>query len=333
MNDLISVIIPVYNVEKYLDRCIISVLKQSYSNIEVILVDDGTQDSSGKICDKYAFTDSRVKVIHKTNGGLSDARNVGIAASNGKYIAFIDSDDFVSARYIEKLYYALLSADADISVCRKIIFYDESEVNAKEYDNSYNVITKKQFFDGYFTQHDQYIVAWNKLYPRDIFKKVIFPKGKYNEDAFTTYLFINEVERIAVLEDELYYYYQNPEGIVRSKIKNSKFDDLEAHTNSYTFFKEYGYVKTAKDNAKWLLEFYIKYLSEDEGKFVNCKEFYALAKNKFKQTRKLLLKGGELRFDWKIVTFLAFLSPKLLLTHRKLLNFLYGLKSKISLKK
>ena len=118
MNKLVSIIIPVYNVEKYLAECIESVLKQTYQNIEILLIDDGSPDNSGKICDEYEEKDSRVRVIHKENGGVSSARNVGLEQANGEYITFIDSDDFVSESYIEELYIALENGNSDLAFCK-----------------------------------------------------------------------------------------------------------------------------------------------------------------------------------------------------------------------
>lgn len=128
MNELISVVIPVYNVETYLDACVRSVMKQTYSNIEIILVDDGATDNSGEMCDFYAKEDSRVKVIHKDNGGLSDARNCGIEVTKGEFITFVDSDDIVSCKYIETLYSLIKNNNADISICNCVHCFDDTDI-------------------------------------------------------------------------------------------------------------------------------------------------------------------------------------------------------------
>ena len=128
MNELISVIVPIYNVEKYLERCLDSIIKQTYKNLDIILVDDGSIDNSTKICDEYVKKDSRIKVIHKENGGLSDARNVGIDNSDGKYICFIDSDDYIELDMIENLYDGIVKNNANICCCGKLLEYEKNKL-------------------------------------------------------------------------------------------------------------------------------------------------------------------------------------------------------------
>ena len=155
--DLISIIIPVYNVEQYLSRCIDSVINQTYKNLEIILIDDGSTDDSGEICDEYALKDNRIKVMHKQNGGVSSARNEGLDISKGNYIGFIDSDDFIEKDMYEFLYDLLTKNNCDISCCNKFIFKDNKFIASKSFPKG-NVLSFNEVLND--SKHDFYI--WNK---------------------------------------------------------------------------------------------------------------------------------------------------------------------------
>ena len=169
--DLISVIVPVYKVEKYLEKCIESVLKQTYTNLQIILVDDGSPDNCGKICDEYAKKDSRIEVIHKINGGLSDARNVGINRANGRYIGFVDSDDYIKEDMYEKLINLIKEYDADISICN---LYDV--IDGKEYvrnkDNGIHEYSRIDILKEILLDKNIQSYAWNKLYKKELFDEI-----------------------------------------------------------------------------------------------------------------------------------------------------------------
>ena len=172
MKDLISIIVPIYKVEKHLKKCIKSIVEQSYTNLEIILVDDGSPDNCGKICDEYAKKDCRIKVIHKKNGGLSDARNCGIDKSSGKYLMFVDSDDYIDKNICEKLINASKEYDCDIVMCNiyRVVnnkIYIEKEISALSKNEVLDGITvMKEFFKNFSI--DLY-VSWNKLYKRELF--------------------------------------------------------------------------------------------------------------------------------------------------------------------
>lgn len=237
-NELISIIVPIYNVEKYLNRCIDSIINQTYKNLEIILVDDGSTDNSGKICDKYAEKDKRIKVIHKKNGGLSDARNSGIEVEKGKKISFIDSDDFVEKTFIENLYKWMKQYDVDISCCDSDIFFDDKSnfYNSENYKNISKVYEK---FDalkysniqGYFG-----IAAWNKLYKSELFKDVRYPIGKICEDWRTTYKLIEKSKKLYYNSTPLYHYRQRKNSI--TKKKEITYDALDAVNEVIEHFKE-----------------------------------------------------------------------------------------------
>lgn len=231
MAELISVIVPIYNVEKYLSKCIDSILEQSYRNLEIILVDDGSTDASGRICDVYLGKDQRIQVIHKANGGLSDARNAGIDVANGEYFAFVDADDFISSSMFERLLYIIKEEKADVALCgfqsldetgKCIPRMTSTVLENGCYDRDY--IFRKSFgIDGW-----NFIVAWNKLYPRRLFDSIRFYKGKLHEDEFIFHHIISQCQKIAVIEEKLYYYLQRCNSITMKAYNISRLDATEA---------------------------------------------------------------------------------------------------------
>ncbi len=246
---LVSVIVPVYNTEKYLVRCVKSIVDQSYKNLEIILVDDGSTDNSGDLCDKLAESDDRIKVLHKQNGGLSDARNAGIEMALGSKVCFIDSDDMIDLRYVELMKNACDEYGAEIAQCGFKRFSNENEIRKviEQSDrvkfciaDSTDVINNMSVSD---------IIACNKLYDVALFKGIRFPKGRIHEDLATTYKIFDRVKKIIVVDEDLYFYYVNPEGITGSKIKNNRIDLLTIYLEQYDFFKTKGEYKTACERA------------------------------------------------------------------------------------
>lgn len=177
--ELISVIIPIYNVEKYLKKCIDSIINQTYKNLEIILVDDGSPDNCGKICDEYAKKDQRIRVIHKKNGGLSDARNAGIDIAKGKYIAFVDSDDYVEKEYIEIMYKELKKNNVKIVQCGINKISDNEEIIDNYGYLKDELINSQRIMEEKYTKYPiSNVVAWNKLYDIDLFKNIRYPVRK-----------------------------------------------------------------------------------------------------------------------------------------------------------
>lgn len=225
-NDLISIIVPVYNVEKYIEKCLASLIGQTYRNIEIVLVDDGATDSSGCICDTFAMQDDRIKVIHKKNGGLSDARNVGITKATGKYLVFVDSDDDVKLDMVQYLYELIIKSDCKMALCTHTVVLP----NGKElsYGNcGYEVLSAKECIRR-LCYHDVIDTsAWAKIYDADIFKQVNFPKGKLFEDIGTTYKTFILSGKIACGYESKYNYYVRNNSIVTGSFKPAKLDLLE----------------------------------------------------------------------------------------------------------
>ena len=224
---LISVIIPVYNVEKYLKKCIDSVIAQTYSNLESILVDDGSSDNCGTVCDEYALKDKRISVIHQENMGLSAARNAGINASSGDYLCFIDSDDLVTPEYCQVLYDLLKDNDCDFSVCGTCRFQDGDEPNPIISNLDSEEWNSKAFLKEQLNKRSEFGV-WNKLYCREIFSKMRFAEGRLNEDViWSGDLAINTTKCIET-KSQYYLYRQRENGIVGNQLKKGSTDFLYA---------------------------------------------------------------------------------------------------------
>lgn len=221
IRDLISIIVPVYGVEKYLRRCLDSLICQTYTNIEIIVVDDESPDSSGEICDEYAERDNRIHVIHQKNMGISGARNSGLDIARGEFIAFVDSDDFVSPHMYEYLLKALKQTNAEISICNFQKFKEgtEPQVSDTKFENTeLNVITsKKEKIQYQFLQKNvDSNLVWNKLYKREIWEKFRFPMIRAYEDEAIIYQIIYELNKIVYLDINLYYYLLRQNGSITS---------------------------------------------------------------------------------------------------------------------
>ncbi|MEE1035337.1 MAG: glycosyltransferase family 2 protein [Agathobacter sp.] len=220
----ISVIVPVYNMENYLEKCLNSIVRQTYSDLEIIIIDDGSKDNSSIIYNKFKRQDSRILIIKKSNGGLSDARNFGIINSTGKYICFIDSDDYVEADYIEKMYNAIKKYNADICCCGKIIEKKGKKIYANV--NSEFLVNSVDALKLYLQKKEIDNSAWDKLYKRDLFKDVEFPVGRYYEDIGTIYKLFIASNNIVHIKNPLYHYVIREESISHEKYSEKQLDSL-----------------------------------------------------------------------------------------------------------
>ncbi len=237
--ELISVIVPIYNVKNFLPICINSLIGQTYKNLEILLIDDGSNDGSENIADEYSKKYSNIYSFHKQNGGLSDARNYGIDRAKGKYICFIDSDDYVDERYCEILYKNIKDAKADISICeylrtednnKKQVNYDDesTKVYTDEIEKQNNILNK---------MNEITTVAWNKLYNIELWKDIRYPKGKLNEDEFVIHYLIDKAHSIVYTNLKLYYYYQRENSIMKSKYNEKRLDGLDAFKDRMNFYR------------------------------------------------------------------------------------------------
>lgn len=237
--DLISVIIPIYNVQDFLAQCVDSVLNQSYKNIEVILVDDGSPDNCGKICDEYKNKDVRVKVIHKKNGGLSDARNAGIENSSGEYLCFIDSDDIIHKDFIKCQYENIISTNSDISVCLFSRFFEEQSIDHVQTDNvDVQELDNNQLILKIFEKNNiHYISACTKLYKKSLFDNLRFEVGRLHEDEFIVFHIFSHCQKAIFVNAPLYFYRERPGSITMTKTyKEKNLDGFYSIQACYNFF-------------------------------------------------------------------------------------------------
>lgn len=239
----ISVIVPVYKVEGYLRRCVQSILDQTFKELEVILVDDGSPDGCGAICDDFAARDSRVKVIHKENGGLSDARNAGLDAATGEYIGFVDSDDHIEPTMYEALLGALEEAEADLSICNFAFVDEENVADGITPPLTDEVLTRRQALERLGSDGENYVyfvTAWNRLYRRRLWEGLRFPVGKLHEDEFTAHRIFDRCEKIATVGQVLYRYVQRGGSIMSGGASVCSLDGVYALRDRAQFFLREG---------------------------------------------------------------------------------------------
>lgn len=311
----ISIIVPVYKVEKYLSKCVDSILAQTFTDFELILVDDGSPDSCGKICDEYALKDSRIKVIHKENGGLSDARNAGIAVAKGEYLGFVDSDDYIAPDMYELLYRLIRENDADISICDAVLVDEETEVNYVDSEKKYILeresALKEMIFKRLFA-----VNAWNKLYKKELFSDTLYPKGMLYEDLAITYKLIDKTKRLVYIPAKKYAYVQRKGSIMNQTGYKVKVDkvlivrEMIEHFNMRSCFTE-------------LFAGMIRYLLNDiykmasSGNLVQGQEYLRELEKVIKQHRSLIKVNKYLTFKEKVVL-------KMAIKHTRLLQCLYA---------
>ena len=255
---LISVIVPVYKVEPYLCKCVDSVLGQTFKDFELILVDDGSPDMCGKICDEYAAADSRVKVIHQKNGGLSAARNAGIdwafANSKSEYLTFIDSDDWVADTYLERLYEGI-KLDADISVVGVARAFDEKTIVRLRPERKWKVLPVEDYW---LIPDESKEGAVAKLFKKDLFANVRFPEGKVSEEVFTTHNAVFGAKYVAVKGGAYYMYLCRPNSITMCPGETHKRDLVEAGLVQYEYIKDKGFLRAAEHSRGRACQFMLK---------------------------------------------------------------------------
>ena len=302
---LISIIIPVYNVEKYLSRCLNSVISQDYKNIEVILVDDGSTDNSLKICNNYCQRFNFIKVFSKRNEGLSSARNYGIKQAEGSFLMFIDSDDYVSRTFCSAALNNQKKYNSDI------VIFDYNRVTTKSQTHSFNhkqgIVNKKDAM--------QYLInnsyAWNKLYRRKIFTNIEYPIGKYYEDEFTTYKLFEKSRIISYVKNSSYNYVETGESIVSSKNSRIIADQFESVYTFFDFLKKHYYSVYSK-NLNTLIIKALRYCTFCPPSYNNLL---------FKKAKNVLLENSvsnDLAFKYKFTMLMFKLPPTLALQIFKL---------------
>ena len=237
--DLISVIVPVYKVENYLDKCVRSIVDQTYHNLEIILVDDGSPDRCGELCDAWAAKDSRIRVIHKENGGLSDARNAGLAVATGEYVSFIDSDDYIAPNFLARLYDAMVQTGAEVAECAADYVDEDGNILRLRNAADMREMGKMEALRRLVMEDGVYQTVWNKLYRRDVIDGIPFAVGKLNEDEFWTYLVFDRIEKLAIVPEPLYHYLQRGGSIIGTGYNIRRLDGLEARFQRMEYLQKY----------------------------------------------------------------------------------------------
>ena len=281
MEPLISAIVPVYKVEKYLGRCVESLLAQTYENIEIILVDDGSPDTCPVMCDEYAKKHEKIRVIHQENKGLSGARNTGIDNAKGEYLAFVDSDDLWSPHFLESLYKALKENDADIAQCRWEYMHGDELKEAYDADAKTVCFTGREMLANLYIQTGAYyVVAWNKLYKKELFENIRYPEGRIHEDEATTYKLFDLAKKCVFVDNALYGYFVGSGGtsITRNGFNLKKLDWRTANKERVQYFIEKDYkelvvpaIKACNDGS---IDLYFK-----------CRDFHPEAKGEMFEIR------------------------------------------------
>lgn len=320
---MISVIVPVYNVKSYLKKCIESILNQTYSNLEIILVDDGSTDGSNEVCKYFERLDSRIRLIEKENGGLSSARNAGLEVAKGDYISFIDSDDWIEKDFIENLLFLLEKYNADISQCSFV--RDNGTRAPKIYkDTTSKVISGKEALKNLYNRRTYLntVVMWNKLYKKKIFEKMRFEEGIINEDEAIIHEILYSLNRVVINSSTLYHYYVRSNSIMQSEFSLKKLDSIYVYEKRISYFLE----KNEKELHAMTLPIYFRtLLNVGSGIFnsnIENKEIYLLDINQKINNNIALFKKNN---------YMQGLSKLLLIFYRVKPNFGFIMNNKLSL--
>ena len=304
MEELISVVVPIYNVEEFLEKCVDSILSQSYSNLEIILVNDGSKDNCLKICRDYELKDSRIVVIDKENGGLSSARNAGIDKATGKYIMFIDSDDYIEKTTVEKLYNNISSNGADISICN--FFYSYKNENIRNNAILNTTIDDESKFSYLYGKYSlQTIISWNKLYKRELFNEIRYPDGLIHEDQYIICDLLDKSKKINYMTDEILYYYVQRDNSIMSTFNINRFDVIKGLNRRIEFFESKKYDMLINRTKVEKIQLLYQLLKESKKGTVEDKNKYIIKSEEmdFKNTFREL-KGAKLDVKSKIKLFL-----------------------------
>lgn len=319
----LSVIVPVYKVEPYIHQCIDSILNQTFNDFELILVDDGSPDKCGEICDEYAKQDSRIKVIHKENGGLSDARNFGIDVAKGDYITFVDSDDDIDKNMYQDMICFLEKNELDIICCDTYLVRGNKKKFRPRYDNNKIFNQNEAIIEILNGNLDN--AAWNKIYKRYLFKNIRYPKGRIYEDVATTYKLVYLANKVGYLKKPYYYYYKRKGSIVASAFNSkSRYDCFLGYKERVEFAVKNNIIclndcrrLSIETALSTLTAFYANKESETSERFRNVVNFIKdnqsiMEKNKLKTKHKVLLWGfNNTNIINKIYAFLSSVGKKI----------------------
>ena len=300
---LVSIIVPVYNVSPFIEKCVSSLLSQTYTNLEILLVDDGSPDDCPMICDVFARRDDRVKVIHQKNAGLSAARNAGIRAATGEYLAFVDGDDFVASDFIEVLLNACQEHHAQMAACGFWEYYSEEKKTVVCVDETMVLSSQEAIIDIFTMKSRVQVMAWNKLYARELVKDtdIRYPEGCIHEDVFTTYRYCAVAEKVVCVPTPGYYYVQRPGSIISQKFSPKRLQLLDAVKSIRSFVEE----KAPVYNEAYCYYLFMNYLT-----IIN-----AMADNKYYDRRLFCEMRRHIQNDWPKLKNNAYMGKKNKLTY------------------
>lgn len=305
-SETISIIVPVYNVKEYVEKCIQSIINQRYAKIEVILVDDGSTDGSGEICNKYAQMDSRIVVIHQKNGGLSEARNSGLARARGAYIGFVDGDDWIHPQMYEIMLKILQTEGVDLVTCDFEQMDEEGfRRSVGEKEVPYSLMTGTEAMNDIETP---LVVAWNKLYKKEILKDIRYPKERLHEDEFIIHRVLRRCDKIAIIKVALYFYTVRPGSIVAKMTERRMRDALSAFSDRIEFAEENNWNEVMKTAVTRYCEYCMScYYNIKDGKYEldakNMRELWKLENNMVKKYAELSLEKKYVMFAKKPIQY------------------------------
>lgn len=311
---LISVVVPIYKAEKYIERCVNSLLSQSYENIEVLLIDDGSPDKCPEICDKLAKSDSRIKVIHKSNGGVSSARNAGIDASKGEYLTFVDADDYVKADYISKLYNAIKDANASIAMCgltQKCDDKPDEIILPLKKKISFTVMSAIFIADGILNLHDECSYVWGKMWKKDVIK-VPFSSFGYSEDALFNFENSSLCDKIAIINEPLYIYVRNGSSITGTKTAKSLDDSISAAEEIYKLSQKFYPQKNKEAKSMLVTHAFFAYVHAYKSDKQGMDSVMERAKKIINQNRATVMFSSKSAFKTRVACFISCVSYNLL---------------------
>ncbi len=319
----ISVIVPIYSVEQYLQQCIDSILGQTFRDFELILVDDGSPDECPLICDTYTQVDSRVRVIHKKNGGVSSARNAGLHAARGEYIAFVDPDDFICHDMFQLLIDSIEQSQADMVMCNFDTFYPPEYSGWKRASSSFpNAIMDKSEFADFIAQPNNWhsCVLWNKLYKRHVWENIHFPDGYIHEDEAVMHRVVEQCQSISIIKDSLYYYRQNiSSSIMGQGTRIQSFDKLMAMADRIVCASDNGWQKLSESAMRE----YVYHLLELITLFPHTDENYLYFRrmdDSLKKALPYILKSRSVSLRHKVYLSVIRVNPRIYAVLKRLLK-------------
>lgn len=319
---LITIIVPVYNVEGYLMRCLDSIVKQTYKHLEIILVNDGSSDSSGEICRTYQKKDSRIVLIDKDNGGLSEARNYGLARARGDYITFVDSDDYIHGDYVRSLYCLLKDYHADISIVGARRVYDTQANTQESRQSRILCLTGEEALKNMLYQRKIINNAWGKMYAKQLFDSVRFPVGRLYEDLGTLYKLFYKSRRVALSSERLYYYYQRKDSIMNREFSMKNMDRIviSGEIMEWAGDKQPDLYKASIARFFTSNMQVLRTLPLDNREYDNC---LMEVEDNIKKYRNIIIADKNVKPVNRIIAFSSFLNPYILQKMGKIYKYLY----------